>query len=1466
MKHKFLLAATAFFGVFGVSHAQTPDFLKGDLRMRATFESGKPELDVAPGEKMFSRIWRGAAYNKAPENAFPGKRFVLSELIEAGHNSRYAFATKTDVGIRATGALNLQSGSFAGWFRRSEVFEKGGMLLAAKAWPTGGPRDTIHWALGIGGASGSDVPAQKLFVVADSVQSIAENDLPETEWVHIAAVWDKGHGAKLYANGQLLASHWSQSPPPLTGAEPDTPPLYPKGNFVDEIASWRASLGVDSKRRFAPILEAGAFPGVKVTRESSPERNREVLRVEINSDQRLQIRSAKPFTPGKGSYSISVRIRRDQEESGVGSTKDADIRLTVSGPERTEPELMRLKSAPGAPAGALWLEQTVDFNEDDRLIFDLNFNRPGVYFLEEFSVRAAASAQEAGSRVRTTLKLPGGITPFVAASGSYPVERFHLMPADGGAVDDLVVYDFPLNAEGVRELFQGRTPGYSHSEHTLPDLNARLAELGWGSASASDFISLISGRRLDVRQATVAGARENLRAAGWLAVDGFPHSQSPWWYHGYTFLPRTIHLDFEAAIPVNYIAAQGTFTGELKDAQKRSIARIQPAGLLFYHALKKPIATQSVTLHHESGLLDEIGFYSVEEATAEKSGRALSFNLQAAQSEIPLQGAKRDEFVSVYSVHDRSTLIGVPVGQAKSTSMSVPALQTFHLMSPPLDEEFVLGAIGITLRGKTPSNSARLRILVHDALTPWRELSRLDFLLEKEQPEFEAALDLDLRDTLIRKGDLVWVSVVCDQPLEISSSSVLTLHAAADTEHAAQLWRNWELNSVRDRFESLSEPRPWQDSGPEKEESSWLAITTPEYEWLDAGLRVLRERFPDDEIVNSWFSFTHPKGASNPAADIPLPEIGTHPRWAVLLKENLQLYKQFLNWWIDNRRHPNGEWGNFYGDDTDLLQDWLDGALISDPDGRIADSLVHTADAVWHRFKLKDGRPINENGLNNRWTDLLHAYEDGLNIQPQAFFLNYGDPEYLSRLQATAARYDGYLLTPVRNGERRFAGSGEKVTYVSTTRPPEGKAENRAWFLFTHPGLMLSWYNRHPATLKVLRELADGMLDVSVREGLLSGYGGSSFYYGLYRMTGDERYLNVLLDPEQSKDGIRALRGDSITDYSLFGLSENYDPKKTFDWLRQDAETRYETLRTEQLGWGDTRFERNWAEWYLTKDKRYLNEGLEQLYRKTKYVLPSLTVAEQSGDRVAISKQLISRAYLGGVPSARNHSFYPDFAVSYQGLSDDFAALVTENQPDVLQVSFYNFEENPQNGAMKVWNLQPGKYELTAGPDADGDDEMDVIEVTKEYVLERGASVALELPSQKTWVVRLRLLERATPLEERPDAAVSSNLLRRDGSTLHVPVFNLGNKPIAHLKVLLRSTDGRLQQEHILKNLPPGSGWSFVPQEVRFSLPDETTSWILELDPDREIEEITKENNRIVLSAQDLEGDAEKFSSLQWRR
>jgi hypothetical protein len=49
--------------------------------------------------------------------------------------------------------------------------------------------------------------------------------------------------------------------------------------------------------------------------------------------------------------------------------------------------------------------------------------------------------------------------------------------------------------------------------------------------------------------------------------------------------------------------------------------------------------------------------------------------------------------------------------------------------------------------------------------------------------------------------------------------------------------------------------------------------------------------------------------------------------------EDLKLARQFVNWWIDNRQVPYGDFGGGISDDTDLTQQWPGLALMGvDPD------------------------------------------------------------------------------------------------------------------------------------------------------------------------------------------------------------------------------------------------------------------------------------------------------------------------------------------------------------------------------------------------------------------------------------------------------------------------------------------------------------------------------------------------------
>lgn len=751
-----------------------------------------------------------------------------------------------------------------------------------------------------------------------------------------------------------------------------------------------------------------------------------------------------------------------------------------------------------------------------------------------------------------------------------------------------------------------------------------------------------------------------------------------------------------------------------------------------------------------------------------------------------------------------------------------------------------------------------MRLMLHDAHSIGRHLLHLDLLLQPGESDGDYRAVFDLRDTVLSEGRTLWLTCLFDQDVAVklgSEETALLVAPAEDERVAKRLWRQWELRSARDRLESLSEPRPWRTIDGDPSQSWWLRLASPQYGHLEDGLRLLRKHFPDDAVVNSWFQYTHPR-MPNPAADLRLPKDGEAPRWAVLSQAALMLYKEFIDWWIDHRQLPNGELGCTYQDDTDLLQDWLDLALITNPGDKYSDSLARLAEGVSTTYRRrgagvspayrKEGASPITHGLNVRRWDVLHAYEEGLNILGPDFVAHYGDPVRLQRLLDASSRYENFLLVK-ENGMWRFAGDeSREAPFIHTETPPSGSRYHRFWHLITHPGLTLYWHQQHPKVLELFHSLANWRLkDERARETLSSpGYGGSAFSLGVYQMTGEERYLSNALDEPLYREGTLRIRGAG-NEFKLYKFLTDYDREKTLALLRENEATRFEALGTERLGWGDERHLLNWAQWHLTRDKKELIPALEHLYRRMKFTMPALTEAEQSNDRVAIPKQLLSMMYLGSVASARNGSFYPQFAVSYQGLGDQYAALVLKDQPRSLKVLFYNFEEQPQSGTMRLWNLEPGDYEVTAGFDDDDDDTIDKVTYRKTVTVERAAGVAIELPSRRPWIVSLRQVKPGLPLAKRVDVGVSARQIRVEGETLVVPVYNTGILPVAEFKVRLRTLEGEILEERTVEKLAANPEWKLTFTEVRFPLPIADREVVIELDPGRELSEITRVNNQV---------------------
>jgi len=1008
-----------------------------------------------------------------------------------------------------------------------------------------------------------------------------------------------------------------------------------------------------------------------------------------------------------------------------------------------------------------------------------------------------------------------------------PADRLHIHADPEGGLRDLRIFDIALSAQGVKAVFKGEEPRREMTEPTQPNPPFRLASLGWNDAPDAAFLRVAPGKMRLLRQAPVLEAKENLRALGWLAVSGFVDEVFPCMYHGYTQgVDRELRLEFADAIAPNWIAGSGDFEGLIQAADGEAHP-FRTTGPWFGKSIPSEARGTDLILTQKKGSLSNLSFYEVSETGADFPEGGRVYSLNEADGTIPLPPWKEREFYSIYPPGNR-LIFAAGATQTPAATRTIPALAAWHLASPPMPEDDFPGQVGLRFRTTPLERPTRARIVIHDAFSPWRELSRLDFLLEPGADDQSHDLLFDLRDTLIAKGNVVWITVTFEHEVTLrtgTGGSELVLFSAGDKGKALALWRDWEWRSVRDRFEMLSEQRPWHSVGEGEESGWWLGVAMPNYEQIDRSLHVLREHFPDDPTIRALYYFTHPR-AEAPFADLPLPETAGHPEWAVLTRETLRLYRQFADFWIDQRQHPNGELGNWYEDDTDLLQDWLDLTLISDPEGKYRRSLDRLAHGIATTYTRKD-RPLLENGLNVRFTDTLHAYEEGLNIQPPDFVAHYGDPVKFQRLLDTVSRYDGFLLTPERNGVRRFVSEGSGRGYLDTYKVASGNPNDPYWYLFLHAGMVAAWYNNDPEIWSMLEAVA--------RSG--PGRGAEALLQAVFVKTGNPDVLASCFDAEAWKTNrILSSPHDALYPNTYLRVA-GMDRKQTFERMAQNASSRYVSPDSTTMGWRDDRHQKNWLEWRLSGDESHLLTGLRALVRQLVFLMPAYTAAEQSGDRVSIPKQLISQLYLGGVPGSRNRHHYPDFAVSYRGLDDNFAARVLENTPQSVRVELYSFDEKPVSGEVVVWALEPGEYSITQS--AEGSDAK---LVTTRQFLKRGVAFPVTLPPHTPWLISIKQESSSPEPTVLGDAALSLESIRWENGVLHVPVYNLGVAPLEQVKVRLSSKEGRLFAEKTIPTLPGVKEWKLGVLELDFKVPPEAEIHLeVHASP-----EITKANNRAV--------------------
>ncbi|UCD30002.1 MAG: hypothetical protein JSV03_05875, partial [Planctomycetota bacterium] len=538
---------------------------------------------------------------------------------------------------------------------------------------------------------------------------------------------------------------------------------------------------------------------------------------------------------------------------------------------------------------------------------------------------------------------------------------------------------------------------------------------------------------------------------------------------------------------------------------------------------------------------------------------------------------------------------------------------------------------------------------------------------------------------------------------------------------------------------------------------------------------ILKERQPDNRLVRMYTGEEIPWGEEFTVG------IEGMPEWAVKQREAMGRLMAVLHWWINNRQLDNGELGGGFGDDVEMLRQWhvyLSGA----DDATIKRGWKKIAHGVWF------SRVIRQLGYAKWVSDVQHSAEPMSDSHPALIGLDYGNPVWIERCLATMRLMRDYWTGINERGHRHFRCMwfGAKELGQDKKWAVDVPCCGRA----TRPGLWIGWYQRNPAVIKLFREWMDAWAEdimreeegkpagimpaaVSFQEDKIGGYGKnwydpdlywSYFKYpgymdliydhllAVYDWTGDEKYLKpieaaldmameIMADPpkESPEEGSRAWAASVLharmprtaAKYRLFTGNTKYD-----EYLKKKGS--------------------NYVKFLLTGDKKPLIEGCESAAAQARNNFEFKTTEVLWTDRVSVSQEPMWGMFTGGVDVAY---YYPSYAVTWNNTSPHFAALVTRGDKKSLKVLTCNFEEQTRQVQMKMWRLEPGSYELTAGPDANNDDLMDEVNDRRLFdITERGMPITLSIPARSVLVVEVSQPEDSqkcvTELIDRPDLAV----------------------------------------------------------------------------------------------------------------
>jgi len=270
---------------------------------------------------------------------------------------------------------------------------------------------------------------------------------------------------------------------------------------------------------------------------------------------------------------------------------------------------------------------------------------------------------------------------------------------------------------------------------------------------------------------------------------------------------------------------------------------------------------------------------------------------------------------------------------------------------------------------------------------------------------------------------------------------------------------------------------------------------------------------------------------------------------------------------------------------------------------------------------------------------------------------------------------------------------------------------------------------------------------------------------------------------------------------------------------------------------------------------------IEDIVRHGKYVAgmlkvrwPLMTTEAHATDRAAfvgiLNPFLI---YTGAGASGR----FMQPSITYDNTTRDFAAAVMGTDAQGFRLMYYSLAPDAREIGLVPWDLEAGgKYVLRYGPDLDGDEEMDSVIESKEFVYrQRGTPVTIKAEPRTTYVIEAEEVERGSGFSMLPDPGLSTEDIRyvqmRHTGVILARIHNVGSKAAKNVKVDFYEGDpdagGAKLGTGIIYDLEPPNDLEPRPVHVgiEWSPTKEQHDIYVVVDPDEEItDEITTYNNK----------------------